>query len=128
VAAELPHSADAQAAARPAARVARRYVACALVLLLFTAAMVVPFGQHSLDVTLQNRIITVLGPNHFKVWTPYGDTLIWATIWGSVGLTPMVGPDQQAPQVAISFPADQAQHHQDRGQHRPDRRRPNAER
>ena len=41
MAAELPHSADAQAAARPAARVARRYVACALVLLLFTAAMVV---------------------------------------------------------------------------------------
>jgi Synergist-CTERM protein sorting domain-containing protein len=32
-----------------------------------------------------------------------------ATIWGSVGLTGMTGPDQQAPQVAISFPADAAQ-------------------
>ena len=32
-----------------------------------------------------------------------------ATIWGSVGLTGMTGPDQQAPQVAISFPVDKAQ-------------------
>jgi len=29
-------------------------------------------------------------------------------VWGSVGLTGMTGPDQQAPQVAISFPADKA--------------------
>ncbi len=28
--------------------------------------------------------------------------------WGSVGLTGMTGPDQQAPQVAISYPADKA--------------------
>ena len=31
-----------------------------------------------------------------------------AIVWGSVGLTGMSGPDQQAPQVAISFPADKA--------------------
>jgi hypothetical protein len=31
-----------------------------------------------------------------------------AVVWGSVGLSGMSGPDQQAPQVAISFPADKA--------------------
>ncbi len=29
-------------------------------------------------------------------------------VWGSVGLTGMTGPDQQAPQVAIVYPADKA--------------------
>lgn len=48
-----------------------------------TASLMTPF-DFPLDARIQHRIHEVLGPDHFRVWTPLGDVLVNGAIYGSV--------------------------------------------
>lgn len=72
-----------------------------------TLALSLPF-QPSLDVRLQRNLQHTLGgADHPRIWTPYGDMLIWATLYASLASTFLYGllRDQpeyvEAPVLAI---------------------------
>jgi membrane-associated phospholipid phosphatase len=48
-----------------------------------TASLMTPLDL-PLDARIQHRIHEVLGPDHFRVWTPLGDMLVNGAIYGSL--------------------------------------------
>src|SRR5205823_1584088 len=41
----------------------------------------------SIDVRLQRSSQQSLGANHLELWTKYGDTVMWLTVFGAIGGT-----------------------------------------
>lgn len=55
------------------------------------------------DVSVQRSIHEWLGPDHFMLWTPLGDVLIWAGIWAAVGGSWLYGELADKPRFLESF-------------------------
>jgi hypothetical protein len=64
--------------------------AVAAVTVATTVAFEIPVGP-SIDVRLQNSLQNKLGPNHFMVWTPYGDMVIWTSIATAIATSIVFG-------------------------------------
>lgn len=69
-----------------------------------TVALSLPLSP-SPDVQLQRTLQRALGgPDHFKIWTTYGDMFIWMGIWGSVASMFLYGITADAPEY-VEVPA-----------------------
>ncbi|MEW6432325.1 MAG: phosphatase PAP2 family protein [Myxococcota bacterium] len=69
-----------------------------------TVALSLPLSP-SPDVQLQRALQRALGgPDHFKLWTTYGDMFIWMGIWGSVASMFLYGITADAPEY-VEVPA-----------------------
>jgi hypothetical protein len=76
----------------PAGIIGWDYQDAALAILISgsTIAFSIPLNP-SIDVRLQKSLQDKLGPGHFILWTPYGDTVIWLSIWSAIGTTLFYG-------------------------------------
>ncbi len=50
---------------------------------LATGVLMLPL-DHPLDARLQDSLHEALGPDRFKIWTPMGDVLVHAGLWGTM--------------------------------------------
>lgn len=65
-----------------------------------TAALSVPLPGGSIDVRFQNSLHSVLGPDHPRIWTPYGDLMIWTAVWGGAAGMLFYGLEANNPELA----------------------------